>query len=326
MPLKISKEGSKASLFTINPWLFLLSKIFSISLKIHSKDWLIIFVIIISGSISLISTNSLSVIPQIFGLVIFSSVVSKYNTNESSTLVWIFRIYLIIGTIISLFNYIIGDGRIGLFGSEVNFTGYTAIILFTIIHKLDKFRFYDIIVLLILIIITGSRAFFIMSIIAYFLFKIRKKRNIILVITIGSYLIYFSAQYILAFPNELPFLQKTGYINDFSRLYQLNDSSTNERLRIIELYLSTFNNHPLNFLFGFNSNAISNITMEPHNSLIQKIYDYGVIHTIILLVLAYKKLPRHIFSIITLYGLFLHNLFSLPLLILMKLYTNEEKN
>jgi hypothetical protein len=326
MPLRISKEGIKAGLLTINPWLFLLSKLPSITLKINNLEWIINTIIIICGSISLIYTKNLLIIPQIIGLIIFSSIVSKYKKNESLNVVWILRLYMIFGTLVSLFNYLGGEGRIGLFGSEINFTGYTTIILFIVINKLDRLRLYDFLIIITLIILTGSRAFIIMTLVTYALYMLRKRTNFITVLVMCAYISFFSAQFILAYSDEIPFLQKTGYINDLSRLYQFNDSSTHERLRIIQMYVEAFYSEPVGLLFGYNPDLNTNINMESHNSIIQKIFEYGLIHTVILLGLLYRKLPRHIFGVITIYGLFLHNLFSLPLLIFMKIYMNEKEN
>ena len=124
----------------------------------------------------------------------------------------------------------------------------------------------------------------------------------------------------------MPIFKQTGYIDDFSRLYQFYDSSSITRYDIIKDYIIHFKNDSINFLFGNSKSQLENNLMESHNSLFQKIYEHGLISTVILIYVMRTRMETLTFSLIIIYGFFLHNLFSIPLLIFILLYEKKINN
>lgn len=322
--LNVSKEGLKNVAFTINPWLYLAFKVFTLKLNFNTTDWIIFSTTLIFGAISLITTSNISVLLQIVALFLLLGVKNGPTKIEKTTTLLIVRTYLYLGTIMALWSYINDSGRVGLFGSEINFTGYTTLLLLIVIGEIQKTKRLDFIVTITLILITGSRAFLIMFFIYFLLKHIKNRTYFLLIILTLSYVLYFSAQFILIYSESIPFLKESGYINDYSRLYQLNDSSTRERIRILSLYFNEFHNSTFNLFFGFSKeNTSVMIDMEPHNSLIQKTYEYGLLHALAVLISMFRKIPLYIFVFICIYGLFLHNLFSIPVIIFITYFSKN---
>ena len=126
------------------------------------------------------------------------------------------------------------------------------------------------------IFLTESRAFLIMSIVSIFLYYLRNRKMMLNSITIFFILCFVFFESLIESLSFVPIFKQTGYIDDFSRLYQFYDSSSITRYDIIKDYIIHFKNDSINFLFGNSKSQLENNLMESHNSLFQKIYEHGL--------------------------------------------------
>ena len=119
-----------------------------------------------------------------------------------------------------------------------------------------------------------------MSIISIFFYYLRNRKMILDFITIFFIVCFVFFESIFESLSFVPLFKQTGYVNDFTRLYQLYDSSSITRYDIVNNYIIHFKNDSINFLFGNSKSQLENNLMESHNSLFQKIYEHGLISTI----------------------------------------------
>jgi hypothetical protein len=233
---------------------------------------------------------------------------------------------MFLGFILALSSFYFQGQRLGLFGSEINFTGFVILIFIYIIKTTDKLKLLDYIIWISFIFLTGSRAFLFMSITSIFFYYLRNRKTILNFLTIFFIVSFVFFESFVGLLSFVPLFKQTGYIDDYSRLYQLYDSSSVTRFNIINDYIIHFKNNSISFLFGNSKSQLENNLMESHNSLFQKIYEYGLISTILVIYAMRKKMEIWTFSLIIFYGFFLHNLFSIPLLIFILLYEKKNNN
>ena len=317
-PIKLYRNALVGMLMYINPWLyfgFILNNK-TVKLILNKRNLLLIIILLICSSISLIHTHNLNILFQLIGLILFATINVTISLKSKVSFITLIRAYLLFGVIYSSFIYLFTGSRIGIYGNEANFTGFTMLTSLIFMLNLQKLKLIDILLVLIMILLTASRAFLLMSIILILLYKFRNRQFILI---LGVLICYISVFYILrTFNNsELPFIESTGYVDDVKRLYQFNDSSTRQRFDLINNYLNYLSKNSLDLIFGTKiETKFGGLTLEPHNSVLQKIYEYGLIHTAILIYIMFKRLPRWIFAFFMLYGLFLHNLLTLPLFVI----------
>jgi hypothetical protein len=317
---------------TLNPWIYLLfgvifnKKIFITSTTTNNIIFMLFFIV---STLSFFITSNFSAIIQMLAFYFYLNISIKksnyINTNKNQ-LVYYLRIYMFLGFILAMSSFYFQGQRLGLFGSEINFTGFMILIYIHIIKSNDKLKLLDYIIWISFIFITGSRAFLFMSITSIFYYYYSKRKTLLNFVTIFFIVFFIFFESFIGSLTYLPIFKQTGYIDDYSRLYQLYDSSSITRFNIINDYVIHFKNNLINFFFGNSKSQLENNLMESHNSFFQKIYEYGLISTIFLIYIMRKKMEVWIFSLIIIYGFFLHNLFSIPLLIFILLYEKKNNN
>jgi len=233
---------------------------------------------------------------------------------------------MFLGFILAISKFYFSGQRSGLFGSEINFTGYLILIFIYVINSTDKIRFLDCVIWISFIFITGSRAFLILSILGISYYALRDRRMLTNFITLVFVMFYVSFDSLINTLDTIPFFRPTGYIDDFSRLYQLYDSSSITRFNIVEDYIIHFKNDIINFLLGNSKTQLESNLMESHNSFFQKTFEYGLLSTVLVVNLMRIKLENWIFNVLFIYGFFLHNLFSLPVLIFILIYGKKSND
>jgi hypothetical protein len=326
---KIKLNQIKDSLIVINPWLFFLNLFSEKNLrwKYSAFDCFTLIILFFFGIVSFFYTLNIKVIPEIFGTFFLISIRSstfQIPKERVKIIIFFIRLYLYVGSIIALTSFFIDGGRVGIYGGETNFTGFTILIFNLIILIQKKLNFLDVIFWFTMVPVTGSRAFLLMSILSIIFFLIKSKK-----IVIGLFLIcfsysFFSLEYIVDLFQALPIFQKSGYVNDISRFASIYDSSSIYRLQIFYEYIDYFNQNILDIFIGAKNSGLKDIfEMKPHNSFIQKVFEYGIILTSINIIYFFKTLPFWIFSIVFIYGFFLHNIFSVPLIIFVALYAKR---
>lgn len=317
---------------TFNAWMFLFIGVLSNNRIVLNKtitNSIIFSLFTIVSVISLVVTQNLIIILHIVAFYFYLNIsINKTNftISNKNQLVYFLRIYMFLGSIFSVSTYYFQGQISGLFGVEINFTGFIILVYIYIIKTIDKLKLIDCIIWISFIFFTQSRAFLIMSIISVFFYYLRNRKMILNFITIFFILCFVFFESFVELLSFVPLFKPTGYINDFTRLYQLYDSSSITRYEIVNDYIIHFKNDTINFLFGNSKSQLENNLMESHNSLFQKIYEHGLISTIILIYAMRKRMETLTFSLIIIYGFFLHNLFSIPLLIFILLYEKKINN
>lgn len=317
---------------TFSAWMFLLVGVLfnnRIVLNTTTTNTIIFSLFTVVSVVSLVVTNDPVIVLHILAFYFYLNISinkSNFTISNKNQLVYFLRIYMFLGFILALSNYYIQGEKQGLFGVELNFTGFIILVYIYIIKTRDKLKLFDCIIWISFIFLTESRAFLIMSIFSIFLYYLRNRKMILNSIMIFFILFFVFFEYFIESLSFVPIFKQTGYIDDFSRLYQFYDSSSITRYEIIKDYIIHFKNDSINFLFGNSKSQLENNLMESHNSLFQKIYEHGLISTIILIYVMRKRMETLTFSLIIIYGFFLHNLFSIPLLIFILLYEKTINN
>ena len=315
---------------TFSAWMFLfIGVLFNNRIVLTTKitDTIIFSLFTVASVVSLVVTQNLVIILQLVAFYFYISInKSNFTISNKNQLVYYLRIYMFLGFLLALSTYYFQGQKSGLFGVEINFTGFIILIYIYIIKTIDKLKLIDYIIWISFIFFTQSRAFLIMSIISIFFYYLRNRKMTLNFITIFFIVCFVFFESIIESLSSVPLFKQTGYINDYTRLYQLYDSSSITRYEIINDYISHFKNDSINFLFGNSKSQLENNLMESHNSLFQKIYEHGLISTIFLIYCMRKKMETLTFSLIIIYGFFLHNLFSIPLLIFISLYEKKNNN
>ena len=317
---------------TFSAWMFLLVGVLfnnRIVLNTTTTNTIIFSLFTVVSVVSLFVTNNPVIVLHILAFYFYLNISinkSNFTISNKNQLVYYLRIYMFLGFILALSNYYLQGEKQGLFGVELNFTGFIILIYIYIIKTKDKLKLLDCVIWISFIFLTESRAFLIMSIVSIFFYYLRNRKMILNFITIFSVVSFIFFESFIESLSFVPLFKQTGYIDDFSRLYQFYDSSTITRYDIIKDYIIHFKNDSINFLFGNSKSQLENNLMESHNSIFQKIYEHGLISTIFVIYCMIKKMKTLTFSFFIIYGFFLHNLFSIPLLIFILLYEKKNNN
>lgn len=229
------------------------------------------------------------------------------------------------GILVQFLGYASGL-RIGFMASEPNFGSFSAFILVNLIALASRSYLKAYIQLLPLLCITLylslSRALLvgiIIAPIAYiflnpFFFSLAKQKIILIFTAITCTVYSFNSEF---FAEYFSITKQSGYKQDWTRLYSIIDSSFMERLHLSQSWSNEILSSTLHLLFGLSSPQASRLNsslMEPHNSYISMTSNYGLLVLISFLALLIVRLPGFISFTAIIYGLFLHNIFVLPLL------------
>lgn len=310
---------------SLSSWAYLIVAIFSNpQMKLSSsRGNMSIFLLFAFVSIcSFLFTWNYTVLVQVFAFYFFQNMVSdngEITINLRKSLVKYLRVYLFVGFLYASHVYLQGK-KTGLFGVELNFTGYIILVYLFVIKSLGRLKIIDFVIWISFIFFTESRAFLIMSIIACVLYTLRNRviaLNFILILFVG---IFFYFEGLVEYLDYFLLFKQTGYVDDYTRLYQFYDSSSIARYDIGKEYLGHFKSDVASFLLGNKYSVGGKFLMEAHNSIFQKIYDYGVVATAILIYIIRRRLEPWLFTFLIIYSFFLHNLLSIPLLIFISLY------
>jgi hypothetical protein len=317
---------------TVGSWIFFFVGIIlnpKLRLRYNQKNSIVFFFFGFFSFISFLITQNPAVLLQIVAFYFFLNVSVNsggFNLMSKLTLVKYLRAYLSIGAVVGLIVWYFKSHKTGLYGVEVNFTGFIILVYLYIIISVGSLKVIDLSFWVSFIFITESRSYLIMSVLFVFLYFIRRKRLFLYVVLSISIVSLFYVETLLDYLSFIVFFQQTGHIDDVSRLYQFYDSSTVSRIDIFKDYIGHFKNDIVGLLFGNSKTIFENNFMEPHNSLIQKVYDYGLISSLFLIYLMKRNIEFWFFTFLIIYSLFLHNLLSIPLLIFISLYGKETIN
>ena len=304
--------------FLINPWLFIPTYVYKLKFKISFFNVLFIILFVVFSFIQFSYNFNIKIFFNFTLLIIYFLSSSKKNSNDFFDSK-IFNIYFLTGVFIGFIYFFLNDyNRVGLFGGEPNFSCFTALICLILLNEFKKVKWIHIFFALTLLLISSSRTFLIMSLFSILVLKINTKYLFLIIILILLSIINFA--FFFQFLENFQIFNPVGYIEDYNRLLNFNDSSSLERINIfkenLDLLLSNFK-----YLF-FGVPDYVNLEYSyllssklPHNSFLQVSRDYGLVYLIIVLFILIKKLPIKLSAIFLLYGFFLHNIFSLPMIL-----------
>ena len=303
----------------ISPWVFfpaLLIASFS-EIKLSRQNLIIsLALMFLFGSYSLVSLSYVYLIN--FSMLIFMLINGdRLLVGElKSSLVTLGFVYIALGSIFAFLIYIDSGHRVGLFGGEANFTGFTLICFFCLALAAEKFRFLCLMLILLNLYLGGSRTLLMMFIMAGSCYYFRYSKGILISATLALFLLIFNGGSVLDYLLETGFLESSGYVDDFSRLLIIADSSTNQRLSISQAWMNGWTSSLQSFFLGLYhyDTYLNMIGYQAHSSFIQKGAQFGAIYVGLFVFFTYKYLPLWVASVVLTYGFFLHNLWSVPVI------------
>ena len=325
--MKLKFKSITSLFFLINPWLFVPSYIYSIKFNFSLYNLFFIVGFILFSSIQFYWNLNINIFFNFILLLLYSmSSSSRIKTDFFDSN--IFNIYFLFGVFIGFVYFILTDySRVGLFGGEPNFSSFTALICLILLYESKKLNLIHLFFALTLLLITSSRTFLVMSLFTLFIMKMKRIYIVITLILIFVFIINFAL--LLQYLENFQFFTASGYIEDYSRLLNFNDSSSLERINIFKENLDLLLGNFKYLLFG----VPDYVNLEysyllssklPHNSFLQVTKDYGLIYLIIILYILIKKLPIKLSAIFLIYGFFLHNIFSLPLILFLSIFYEKK--
>ena len=320
------------SFFYINPWLALLTALILVPFK-TKLDVKVILVAIFTFSFSFFAVlynnnfNSFINWLVLITLLIFNI---NYKNNFRFPSLLIADLYFFIGTLVMVyivfFSYGYGTVRLGLYGFEPNFSGlvYVSYLILHLSRGFNRaFGIYLFILFLLLLICTVSRTLFLSSMLLIFFYNFRNRRFFITLAFIFIANSVFFGSYIISLIDQISIFQKTGYSSGFDRLISINDYSSAARLELQEIWYEKIVSSYQNFLFGMPASDFSFLVevneAHVHNSFIQKTAEFGIVYLILFIILAIRYLPLWIVYSFFTYSLFLHNVLSIPWVVLISL-------
>ena len=329
---QIKLRDLKEGLILLNPWLYFVAILAENSLifRISKIKYLVILILSLITLISLLHTKNFKVILEFFATSVFILLINsnQFVSNKRITLLSkLIRGYIFTGSIIGLIFWYLTQARVGLFGGEPNFSSFTYFLFTIFLIQTNRVKLLDFFPLLILLLITSSRTLLLFVFLTMLFYFIRKKRAILISIALLFFLVNFFAQEIFILFEYIPIFEKTGYVDNYSRLTTVQDSSSIERIELMSTYFDYFRNNIGDIFFGAKNSGIFTFQVKmPHNSFIQKVFDYGIFFTGINIALLLYSLPVWIALLVLLFGFFLHNIFSLPIFIFLSIYVGKNFN
>lgn len=310
----------------LSPWTFpVFSNFYNYKYSINlDRVFLSLVVLLISICPSF---YTMSFVPLLNALVFCIALFYKSIDIDISDIRRSTDIYIYCGLAFGLIINLFTETRVGLYGGEPNFSSYI-IGLYIIVNLVEK-RWTNIFaVMLISLYITGSRMLLVGIFYTLFSYKNSKRPIVLIGFAFAVFLLMLFANSFLELLDDSGLMVGTGYIESIDRLYNLNDPSTLERLYVANGYYDYFITHPLSVLFGINGNEFESLVNHqigrlPHNSYLERIAIYGLPMLMAVVILFIFMLPFWVVACILFYGFFLHSLFSIPLMLLLRIYIDK---
>lgn len=318
--MKIKKNLS-IGLAWISPWLFfpVMLVAYFREITLSRTNLLLAFALIFLFSVTALRSLSyvyiLNVTALIFMLFNGHSVIYGGFKSEILTMG---VIYVTVGTVSAMLIYSVAAGRVGLFGGEVNFSGFALVCVFCLALAAKRFRLLCLTLILLNLYLGGSRTLLLMTLISGAYYYFRYSKVMLIFLSSVLFLLIINGVAFLDYLLEIDAIESSGYVTDYSRLLVLADSSTDKRLLISQLWINTWTSSLQVFLLGVPNYYIylDVVGYHPHNSVIQKGVQFGAIYLGLFVWFAYRYVPLWLASVILIYGFFLHNLWSVPVIAL----------
>ena len=213
--------------------------------------------------------------------------------------------------------------RLSFYGAEANFTAFHITVL-GLLYIDRGYKRIGYIIMIAGVISTASRSALVALIVTLVIVSVLPKwRKEMLwwsfIMVLVSIIIYIYIYPVL--------LISTGYTDSVSRLLTIFDSSSLERIELNEIWLNAITSNLMNFLVGIPSKdleSLYNNNIVAHNSLIMKTAEIGFFGSLFVLYFGYKLLPFSFFIVIMVFSIFLHGLISLPLFLLISLFSKKK--
>lgn len=312
-------------LFFVYPWSILLwMNRYKYSKRKFLSSWMLLSILFF---LTVLYNYSINAIINIVGIGLLFSV-QKYSTigdKKQKRMTTLIIFYIIAGLVVSTVMKVFTGMRYGLFGGEPNFSGFTLIFLLIFLRSQSAItgfmlKLFICISVCMFLYLSASRTFLSMSLLTYVLYLFRDYKVIILLILLLSFVVFFNLNSCIIFLEDLGVFQKSGYVSDYKRLVYFSDPSSIERIKILDDYTAYMVNHPEELFLGFNDVMF---THNSHNSYIQVIQRSGVFFLALQLFWMMSRGNVWKYVVFLFYGLFLHNVLSIPYLILLKLYERD---
>jgi len=278
--------------------------------------------------LTIIFNFSIEGVVNIIGLwiLIAEPKVPKIGDLSAKLLSYLIFGFISLGIIVSLITKVKLDLRYGLFAGEPNFGGQKLIFLF-IIYRIVKRTLtgYDFVFLftssILFLYLSTSRTFLLMALLSILFYKVRGSKMTLILLVLLSYFVFLNLNLLFTMSNSVGIIRSSGYLDDYSRLLYLSDPSSIERLGILDEYLNYITNNIPELFFGF---TFKEFQFNSHNSYVQIIQRNGIIFLLVQMfwMLTQKDLWKYV--ILLFYGLFLHNVLSIPYIIFLKLLRRND--
>lgn len=320
----INKQ-SLVNLVWIMPWLVVPAFFFQSRLRRDPTIVPIAGLVFFLGILSALHTNSISIVVNCFAIAVWVLTVGPRKSFAPS--LGFASVYIIGGTLVSVVLWFSTGDRLGLYGGEANFSGFLTVMFLILALQRKEKRTMALIFVCLLALISASRALLVSAFFSLVFFGFRNRPLVSILLFLFIIGTYFSAADILRTYEHLSVFRASGYIPGISRLSVINDSSTSERMLLNELWWDAWTATAKDFLLGIPSESIvrdlaAGIGKVPHNSFIQKGADFGFLFLIVFFVFLFSSVPLWVALTILFYGLFLHNLFSVPWVLAMSVFLN----
>lgn len=331
IPLKFSIKDS-LSFFYVNPWLGLLIALLitPFKTKLDTNIILVAFFAFAFSFLAVFHNNNFDSFINwliLITLLIFSL---NYKNNSNIPSMLIADLYFFIGALVMLYIVFIssdtGTNRWGLWGGEPNFSGlaYLSYLVVYLSRGFSRaFGIYLFVLFLSILICTVSRTLLVSSVLLTFFYYFRNRRFLITLAFLVVANSVFFGSYIISFIDDIAIFEKTGYSEGIGRLISINDYSSAYRLELQQIWYEEIFSSYQNFLFGMPASDFLFLVevneANVHNSFIQKTAEYGIVYTLLFIILSLRYLPLWIVYSFFTYSLFLHNVLSIPWVIIISL-------
>lgn len=314
-----------------SPWLFipilLITKFNEIKFDRKKITYTLFFIFFFGlSSLSLLNYVYLVNIILLFFLLFHGK--NLLHQHQNSYLLNYGILYIFFGTLFGIWLSFGSNFRVGLYGGEVNFSGFTLLTIFCLALALKKYQLICLIFIFINLYIGSSRTLLLMTLITFYYYYFRNFKVLLFLTTFMIFMFVSNGLAVLAYLLENNLITNSGYLEDASRLLIIADSSTDKRLEISELWFSQWTSSLKSFLFGVANydQVLDIIQFQPHSSFIQKGAQYGAIYLLLFIYLVYKFLPIWFGSVVLIYGFFLHNLWSVPIIIFLSYILGKQRS
>ena len=273
----------------------------------------------------LINNNAIYSINLMFLIAILLIKRKSLETKNYRDISFFTLIYFSAGGIYALYLFITTNvERVGFFNSEINFSSFYVLLFFMFCRENKYLRNWSLLFVFFNLIISGSRTFLFLFLIYILLsYLIDKLPKFLLhLFLLVSVILITNLEYLLDLILLIFDQEKSGYVSDYKRLLVFYDSSSQVRIDVNNSWLTKWFENLKSFFWGVSnySTELKYIGYNPHNSFIQKGAEFGSVYIFLVYYFVLSKVRLNVGITFLIYGLFLHNLYSVPIMYMLYIF------